>query len=144
MRVTRRSFARAGRTTSNTVSSVRSEWISNSGAPAPCWSYCTCAPSTVRNIDPAETSTLKIGAKERGLSPFELVEPRSLHEALSLLGETGARPMSGGTALMLMMKAGVLRPSRLVNLRRLGLDQIKLVNNELRIGSMVTLRMLEK
>src|SRR5258706_413081 len=34
--------------------------------------------------------------------------------------------MSGGTALMLMMKAGVLRPSRLVNLRRLGLDQIKL------------------
>src|SRR5260221_470832 len=34
--------------------------------------------------------------------------------------------MSGGTALMLMMKAGVLRPSRLVNLRRLGLDQITL------------------
>jgi len=26
--------------------------------------------------------------------------------------------MSGGTALMLMMKAGVLRPKRLVNLRR--------------------------
>src|SRR5947207_2942832 len=33
--------------------------------------------------------------------------------------------MSGGTALMLMMKAGVLRPTRLVNLRRLGLDQIQ-------------------
>jgi len=53
--------------------------------------------------------------------------------------------MSGGTALMLMMKAGVLRPSRLVNLRRLGLDQIKLgTQGELQVGAMVTLRALEK
>ena len=51
--------------------------------------------------------------------------------------------MSGGTALMLMMKAGVLRPTRLVSLRRLGLDRMEVVNGELRIGSMVTLRKLE-
>jgi len=51
--------------------------------------------------------------------------------------------MSGGTALMLMMKAGVLRPARLVSLRRLGLDRMEVVNGELRIGSMVTLRKLE-
>src|SRR5258706_14609965 len=51
--------------------------------------------------------------------------------------------MSGGTALMLMMKAGVLRPSRLVSLRRLGLDRIEVVDGELRVGSMVTLRKLE-
>ena len=53
--------------------------------------------------------------------------------------------MSGGIALMLMMKAGVLRPSRLVSLRRLGLDRIELgAKGELRIGAMATLRALEK
>src|SRR5258708_30850369 len=45
---------------------------------------------------------------------------------------------------MLMMKAGVLRPARLVSLRRLGFDRIEVVNGELRVGSMVTLRALEK
>src|SRR3989454_12202825 len=53
--------------------------------------------------------------------------------------------MSGGTALMLMMKAGVLRPTRLVSLRRLGLDQIQRgAQGELQVGAMVTLRALEK
>ena len=53
--------------------------------------------------------------------------------------------MSGGTALMLMMKAGVLRPTRLVNLRRLGLDRIESgPGGELRVGALVTLRALEK
>jgi aerobic carbon-monoxide dehydrogenase medium subunit len=54
------------------------------------------------------------------------------------------RPMSGGTALMLMMKAGVLRPTRLVNLRRLGMDAIDLGRDgDLHVGAMVTLRRLE-
>jgi len=52
--------------------------------------------------------------------------------------------MSGGTALMLMMKAGVLRPKRLVSLRRLGFDGIDVVNHELRVGAMATLRSLER
>ena len=82
--------------------------------------------------------------RSEDLSPFELAEPKSLREALALLSGDGVRPMSGGTALMLMMKAGVLRPSRLVSLRRLGLDAIDVANGELRIGSMVTLRTLEK
>ncbi|HYX67057.1 MAG TPA: xanthine dehydrogenase family protein subunit M [Burkholderiales bacterium] len=79
------------------------------------------------------------------MAPFELAEPRSLSEAFSLLQDDGARPMSGGTALMLMMKAGVLRPTRLVSLRRLGLDRIERgAGGELRVGAMVTLRALEK
>ena len=45
------------------------------------------------------------------LTPFELLQPASLGEALSLLDDEGAQPFAGGTALMLMMKAGVLRPS---------------------------------
>ena len=83
--------------------------------------------------------------EEKGLSPFELTEPRSLAEAFPLLGEEGARAMSGGTALMLMMKAGVLRPKRLVSLRRLGLERIERgPKGELGIGAMATLRSLEK
>ena len=78
------------------------------------------------------------------MAPFELAEPRSLPEAFSLLHDDGARPMSGGTALMLMMKAGVLRPTRLVSLRRLSLGGIRQENGGLRIGAMTTMRELEK
>ena len=80
------------------------------------------------------------------MSPFEFVEPRSLAEAIALLQarEGTVRPMAGGTALMLMMKAGVLRPTRLVNLRRLGLDELQVdARGALQVGSMVTLRALE-
>src|SRR5204862_7996142 len=81
------------------------------------------------------------------LSPFELAEPRTLAEAFAALksADGNVRPMSGGTALMLMMKTGVLRPTRLVSLRRLGLDKIEVGSKgELRIGAMVTLRALER
>ena len=45
---------------------------------------------------------------------------------------------------MLMMKAGVLRPSRIVNLRRLGLDTLEVDSRgALQVGAMVTLRRLE-
>jgi len=77
------------------------------------------------------------------MSPFELAEPASLPEAIALLGIENARPLSGGTALMLMMKAGVLRPARLVSLRKLGLDEVR-ADGELRIGAMASLRALER
>ena len=80
------------------------------------------------------------------MSPFELIEPRTLAEAIGALREVDGtvRPMSGGTALMLMMKAGVLRPTRLVSLRRLGLDRIERGDGgELRVGATATLRALE-
>ena len=77
------------------------------------------------------------------MTPFELVEPASLPEALKLLDQEGARPLSGGTALMLMMKAGVFRPARLVSLRKLGLAKVDSVAG-LRIGAMATLSALER
>ena len=48
------------------------------------------------------------------MTPFELLEPTSLREAITLLDpdDPAVRPIAGGTALMLMMKAGVFRPSR--------------------------------
>jgi aerobic carbon-monoxide dehydrogenase medium subunit len=56
------------------------------------------------------------------VTPFELAEPQTIEEALRLLDpdDETVRPLGGGTALMLMMKAGVFRPSRLVSLRKLG------------------------
>lgn len=78
------------------------------------------------------------------MRPFELVEPTSLRDAIAALQADGARPMSGGTAVMLMMKAGVLRPARLVCLRRLGLEGIQLRGNALSVGAMTSLRALEK
>jgi carbon-monoxide dehydrogenase medium subunit len=79
------------------------------------------------------------------MQPFELAVPQTLRDAIALLDADDARPLSGGTALMLMMKAGVLRPARLVSLARLGLEKIETGSaGELCIGSMVSLRALEK
>ncbi len=82
------------------------------------------------------------------MTPFELAEPRTLREALALLDPDDAtvRPISGGTAVMLMMKAGVLRPRRLVSLRAIdgGLAGIaREPDGALRIGAMTPLAELE-
>jgi len=82
------------------------------------------------------------------MTPFELLEPTSLHEALGLLDpdDPTVRPIAGGTALMLMMKAGVFRPTRLVSLRKLG-DQLTRIavgaDGHLSIGAMTPLAVME-
>jgi len=80
--------------------------------------------------------------------PFEMMEPTSLQEALSLLDpqEPTIRPVAGGTALMLMMKAGVFQPTRLVCLHRIEPDYARITlagNGDLRIGAMATLSEVE-
>ena len=80
--------------------------------------------------------------------PFEMVEPTSLSEAVSLLDpqEPTVRAIAGGTALMLMMKAGVFHPTRLVSLHRIGPEYARITvgdSGELRVGAMVTLSELE-
>lgn len=79
---------------------------------------------------------------------FELVEPSSLDEALDLLGhdDPDVRPMGGGTALVLMMKARFLSPTRLVSLRRVpGLSglEINAERGEMCIGAVTTFAELE-
>jgi carbon-monoxide dehydrogenase medium subunit len=81
------------------------------------------------------------------MTPFELLEPRSLREAAALLDSGGpsVRPVAGGTAVMLMMKLGVLRPARLVSLRAVEKRYSEITvgpEGELRIGAMVTLSAL--
>ena len=80
--------------------------------------------------------------------PFEMVEPASLQEALSLLDpdDPRIRPVAGGTALMLMMKAGVFQPSRLICLHKIEPDYSRIAvtsGGELHIGAMATLSQLE-
>jgi carbon-monoxide dehydrogenase medium subunit len=52
--------------------------------------------------------------------PFDLAEPASFDEAVRLIDpeDPTCRPISGGTAMMLMMKSGVFQPSKLVSLRK--------------------------
>jgi carbon-monoxide dehydrogenase medium subunit len=82
------------------------------------------------------------------MTPFELAEPRSLKEAIALLDpdDASVRPLAGGTALMLMMKAAVFRPSRLISLRKVEpqYSAITAGAGGLRIGAMTTLSALER
>jgi carbon-monoxide dehydrogenase medium subunit len=83
------------------------------------------------------------------MSPFELLEPRTLREAAGLLAsaESSVRPIAGGTAVMLMMKMGVLRPSRLVSLRSVEKRYSDIQtgpDRALRIGALATLAALER
>jgi len=83
------------------------------------------------------------------MTPFELVEPASLGEAIALLDpdDDAVRPVAGGTALMLMMKAGVFRPSRLVSLRKLARLNARIAmakDGALSIGAMTSLALLER
>ena len=82
------------------------------------------------------------------MTPFELLEPGSLREAIALLDpdDPAIRPISGGTALMLMMKAGVFKPRRLVSLRSVEnrYSRIELgAHGEMHIGALAPLSTLE-
>lgn len=80
--------------------------------------------------------------------PFDLVEPNSLSEAVSLLDadDPSIRPISGGTALMLMMKAGVFNPQKLISLRHVERKwhEIRFEDGCLTIGALATLGSLER
>ena len=77
---------------------------------------------------------------------FEYLTPTSIDEAISLMASHGerARLIAGGTDVMVKLKEGKISPRYLVSLRRIqGLDQIVYKEGELRIGALVTHRMLE-
>ena len=80
--------------------------------------------------------------------PFELAEPTSLAAAIKLLDpdDETVRPIAGGTALMLMMKAGVFRPAKLVSLRKIERQYTTITAGAdgLAIGAMTTLGTLER
>src|SRR5277367_377891 len=83
------------------------------------------------------------------MNAFELAEPRSLRKAVALLDpeDPSVRPIAGGTALMLMMKSGLFRPTRLVSLRAVETRFSTIgrtADGRLRIGALTPLAVLER
>ncbi len=81
--------------------------------------------------------------------PFDWEEPDSLDAAISILasGDETVRALAGGTALLLMMKAGVFAPTRLVSLAKIGPRHSDIAaepDGGLRIGAMLPLSRLER
>ena len=81
------------------------------------------------------------------MTPFELLEPNSLKDAIALIDpdDPTVRPIAGGTALMLMMKAGVFAPTKLISLGKIGdsLTRVEVEDGALSIGAMTTLSAVE-
>ena len=77
---------------------------------------------------------------------FELLQPRSVDEAIKLLAKHGdeARPIGGGTTLIILMKQRALHYPYLVDLQSVsGLDQISRENDGMRMGALATHRSVE-
>ena len=77
---------------------------------------------------------------------FELLQPRSLLEAVEMLRKHGddARPLGGGTTLIILMKQRAVHYPYLVDLQTIpGLNQITEENDGLRLGALVSHRMVE-
>jgi carbon-monoxide dehydrogenase medium subunit len=66
------------------------------------------------------------------MTPFDFVRPQSLSQAVALLDpdDPHVLPVGGATALIQMMKVGVLRPTRLVFL-----DRVESVHSEIRVDA---------
>ena len=78
--------------------------------------------------------------------PFEYRTPKNLKEVHATLKEFGsdAKLIAGGTALVIMMKQRLVRPTCLVSLRSVrGLNGIELKDGGLRIGGLATHREVE-
>lgn len=75
------------------------------------------------------------------LHPFRLVEPESLPDAIEALGRLDgeARLVAGGTALVAMIRLGLVKPDRLISLHRVpALSQIRVESGSLELGAMAT------
>jgi aerobic carbon-monoxide dehydrogenase medium subunit len=80
------------------------------------------------------------------IQSFDLLQPRSLAEASALLVKYGddARPVAGGTTLVILMKQRAVHYPFLVDLQSVpGLDEITQEKDGIRIGALVTHRTVE-
>jgi xanthine dehydrogenase YagS FAD-binding subunit len=73
------------------------------------------------------------------MNVFEYVRPATVADAVIAAAEPGSAYLAGGTNLLDLMKVGVARPERLVDVTRLpGLDRIeRLPDGGVRIGALV-------
>jgi len=82
------------------------------------------------------------------LPRFEYLEPTTVEEALSMLSKygEGAKVLAGGTDLLVSLKLRAEKPDYLVDITNIpNLDYVKYTGNKgLRIGTLTTLRAIEK
>ncbi len=73
------------------------------------------------------------------MNTFDYIRPTTLSEAVTAASEPGAAYLAAGTNLVDLMKGGVVRPNRLVDINHLpGLDRIEhLPDGGVRIGALV-------
>ncbi|HEY7220630.1 MAG TPA: xanthine dehydrogenase family protein subunit M [Candidatus Binatia bacterium] len=80
------------------------------------------------------------------IKSFDLLQPHSLPEAVDMLSKHGdeARALGGGTTLIILMKQRALHYPYLVDLQTIpGLGAIESESNGVRVGALVTHRMVE-
>lgn len=80
------------------------------------------------------------------MKSFAYASPRSLDDAVALLtNDQDAKLLAGGTDLLTLLKADLLEPSQLIDIKRLAEldDQISLSGDTVRIGALVSLSDLE-
>src|ERR1700722_9381731 len=80
-----------------------------------------------------------IRPKAQRMKSFDYIRPATVSEAVAAATEPGAAYLASGTNLLDLMKGGITRPSRLVDVNRLpGLDRIEpLADGGVRIGALV-------
>jgi carbon-monoxide dehydrogenase medium subunit len=91
-----------------------------------------------------KTSTTK--GNSMTIRSFDLLQPRSLQEAVELLQKHGddGRAIAGGTTLVILMKQRALHYRYLIDLQTIpGLTGIKNEEDGVRIGALATHRMVE-
>jgi xanthine dehydrogenase YagS FAD-binding subunit len=73
------------------------------------------------------------------MNDFEYLRPATIADAVAAASQPGAAYLASGTNLLDLMKGGIARPNRLVDITRLpGLDRVeRLADGGLRIGTLV-------
>jgi xanthine dehydrogenase YagS FAD-binding subunit len=73
------------------------------------------------------------------MKTFDYIRPATISDAVAAAAEPGAAYLASGTNLLDLMKGGITRPNRLVDVTRLpGLDRIELAaDGGIRIGALV-------
>lgn len=72
------------------------------------------------------------------MHPFDYNRATSVEETLLQLGQPGLRLLAGGTSLVDLMKLGVERPSSLLDITALKMEEVTLEGSGLRIGALAT------
>ena len=73
------------------------------------------------------------------MNTFDYVRPATIADAIAAAAQPGAAYLAAGTNLLDLMKGGITRPNRLVDVSRLpGLDRIEILpDGGMRIGALV-------